>query len=80
MQVFVAGKYETDQPASWAEGDWNADKVFDTSDFVIAFTDGGYEQGLLPDAAAVPEPSTALLLILGILCAVGRKPTAGNAT
>ncbi len=44
-------------------------------DFVIAFGDGGYEQGEQgprPDVAAVPEPIAALLLILGVLCFVCR--------
>ena len=34
-------------------------------DFVIAFEDGGYEQGPRTDITAVPEPSGWLLMILG---------------
>ena len=30
--------------------------VFDSDDFIIAFQDGGYEQGPRTDVAAVPEP------------------------
>ena len=45
VQVFAAGKYETDQEAGWAEGDWNGNGIFDSSDMVAAFADGGYEKG-----------------------------------
>ena len=68
VQVFSAGKYETDEFATWSEGDWNADERFDSGDFVAAFANGGYEQGPRV-AAAVPEPSGRLLafLVLGAL-------------
>jgi hypothetical protein len=66
VQVFQVGKYETEQPAGWSEGDWNGDGVFDTSDFVTAFQDGGYELGPKMDAAAVPEPGGWLLLAMGL--------------
>ena len=48
--------------------------MFDAADFVIAFEDGGYEQGRRTDVAAVPEPSAAVLLILFVLCSVCRLP------
>ncbi len=59
VQVFVSGKYETQQSALWEEGDWNADLQFDTGDFVAAFVDGGYEKGPRSQGAVnvVPEPS-----------------------
>ena len=66
MQVFQAGKYETTAGAGWAEGDWNADGVFESGDFVVAFQDGGYEQGPRTDVAAVPEPSGTLLWVVGL--------------
>ncbi|MCA9215171.1 MAG: hypothetical protein KDB27_19015, partial [Planctomycetales bacterium] len=44
---FQAGEYEDGIPgnSSWAEGDWNCDGDFSTSDFVVAFIDGGYVTG-----------------------------------
>ena len=71
VQVFIAGKYETDAAAGWSEGDWNGNGVFDSSDFVIAFEDGGYEQGPRTDAVAVPEPTSVLLLIPGLIAVAG---------
>ena len=69
VQVFTVGEYESTEEAGWSEGDWNGDGVFDSDDFVIAFQDGGYEQGPRTDAVAVPEPSTAGLLLTA-LCMV----------
>ena len=64
VQVFIAGRYETDQEASWSEGDWNGYGLFNSADFVVAFVDGGYEQGPRPVAAtSVPEPTNGALLI-----------------
>ena len=68
VQVFTAGEYEDGVAgnSTWAEGDWNADGEFDSSDFVAAFTAGGYEIGpRVP--AAVPEPSSALLIAMGLI-------------
>jgi hypothetical protein len=50
-----------------ATGDWNADGEFDSSDFVVAFTDGGYEAGPRGSVAAVPEPSSLVLMLLAAL-------------
>ena len=41
--------------STWATGDFNGDGEFDSSDFVVAFADGGYEKGPKPAATAVPE-------------------------
>ena len=38
--------------------------IFDSNDFVIAFQDGGYEQGPRTDVAAVPEPAAAVLAFI----------------
>ena len=80
VQVFAAAKYEDNNPddpstimnAVWAEGDWNADREFDSQDFVIAFQDAGYEQGpRVP--VAVPEPSTCVLFLTGLLVLLRRR-------
>lgn len=75
VQVFSAGKFETDEPADWEQGDWDGDHVFDTSDFVKAFTDGGFELGPRQAVNPVPEPSGTALLIscLSMLLLIRRK-------
>ena len=75
VEVFTAGKFEVDADALWEEGDWNGDGRFNSADFVTAFVDGGYEAGPRPAAAqAVPEPSSAVLLLGALaLCAFRRK-------
>lgn len=65
VAVFTAGKFETGQAAVWSEGDWDGSGAFDSGDFVAAFTGGGFEQGPRAAAAAVPEPSSMLLLASG---------------
>ena len=74
VTVFLAGKYENQEAAGWEEGDWDGDLQFASSDFVAAFLDGGYEAGELPQAAvaAVPEPSSCVLLALGLLSLIAR--------
>jgi hypothetical protein len=67
VDVFEAGRYETGEAVGWSQGDWNADGVFDSSDFTTAFQDGGYEMGARVAVAAVPEPSSSGLLLLGLL-------------
>ncbi len=73
VQVFAAGKYETGEYAGWAEGDWNADGVFNSSDMVTAFVDGGYEQVLRTGAVAVPEPTSAILLLGSLIFIAPRR-------
>jgi hypothetical protein len=63
--TFGAAKYETGQMATYAEGDWNGDMLFDSGDFVAAFTEAGYEKGPRAATVAVPEPTGAILLLLG---------------
>ena len=67
VAVFTAGLFETNQSAVWSTGDWNGDGLFNSSDFVAAFTDGGFEIGPRSGVAAVPEPSSLVLLMLGSL-------------
>jgi hypothetical protein len=63
VQVFQFGAYEQPTVAGWAEGDWNGDRRFNSSDFVFAFEfayqDGGYEQDSRTPVA-VPEPDGAI--------------------
>ena len=73
VAVFTAGKFETQQEATWSEGDWTGDKLFDSSDFVEAFQAGGYELGPRQSVASVPEPASHLLLLLGLLALVKRR-------
>ena len=71
VTVFGAAKYETDAPATWSEGDWNGDGAFTSGDFVAAFSGGGYENGPRDGGLqVVPEPSSCLLVVLGILSVV----------
>ena len=69
VQVFQAGEYEDDVAgnSSWSTGDWDGDGDFTTSDLVVAFQEGGYEQGPGIDMVAVPEPSSVLLLVTGLI-------------
>jgi hypothetical protein len=67
VQVMQAGKYEQGILASWSQGDWLSDGRFNSADIVAAFQEGGYELGPRHALAAVPEPSSAILLILGLM-------------
>ena len=83
VQVQVAGKYLTGEPATWGEGDWNGtpvmfdtdppvgDGVFNQLDIVAAQQAGLYLTGSYAGRAdpfvAVPEPSGFLLAALGLL-------------
>ena len=58
---------ETGEIAGWADGDWNGDSLFDSSDFVFAFADGGYEQGPRPAMNVVPEPTSLVTLLVGLI-------------
>ena len=66
VQVFHAGTFETGEPANWEHGDWDGDGTFSSSDFVTALQDGGYEQGPRAGVAAVPEPTSVMLLAVAM--------------
>ncbi len=51
------GQYEdgVEDNSTWETGDWNADLDFNSADFVTAFQDGGYEQGLRDAVQSCPR-------------------------
>jgi hypothetical protein len=72
--VLASGTYEADVAAVWSTGDFNGDGRTNSSDLVAALADGGYELGPPPPAvAAVPEPSTLLLLGIAIPLILARR-------
>ena len=73
VAVFVAGKYLSGDAAGFAEGDWDGSGQFDEQDFVAAFVAGGYLAGPRGAVSAVPEPSSLVLLALGMLAFVRRR-------
>ena len=63
--MLAAGEFEDGVPqnSTFEEGDWDGDLDFTSGYIVAAFTDGGYELGpKWQGAAAVPEPSSIVLL------------------
>lgn len=75
IEVFKAGQFEDTvvRNSDWATGDWNGDLEFDTSDLVFAFQDGGYENGPRNSVHPVPEPSSSMFLILGLIGCVASR-------
>ena len=69
IAVFQAGEYEDAMPdnSGWAEGDWDGDGDFASGDLVIAFEDGGYEPGTPAAVNIVPEPTSPLALLAGLI-------------
>ena len=72
VEVFRTAKYESGETARWDQGDWNGDALFNSSDLVVAFLDGGYELGPRPAVSAVPETSSWVLVMSGLL-AISRR-------
>ena len=57
VQVSVAAKYLTGEPADWSEGDWTGDGAFDQLDIVAALQTGNFLQGpYAADASEVNPP------------------------
>jgi hypothetical protein len=65
-----SGEYEDGIASNsiWESGDWNGDGDFTSADLIEAISDGGYDAGPRPmGPAAVPEPSAALSMTMGLL-------------
>ena len=74
VAVFTTAKYETGQPATWTEGDWNGDGVFGSADFVTAFSGAGYETGPKEGGLmVVPEPISIAPALFGIMLLAARR-------
>jgi hypothetical protein len=74
VKTFAKGFYETGSPASWPDGDWTRDEVFDSSDMVAAFVAGRYERQPFEMAtAAVPEPSSTMIILMGFISLSWRR-------
>lgn len=73
--TFQSGEYEDDvaRNSGWASGDWNGDFDFTTADLVAAFSDGGYRAGPRSAVQAIPEPSSLILLTVGLLFIAQRR-------
>ena len=72
IAVLAAAKFETGNPATFAEGDFNGDGVFNTADIIAMLSVGLFETGpyFVPAAVSaenIPEPSSLLLLALGMV-------------
>jgi hypothetical protein len=72
VSVLASGTYEADVDSVWSTGDFNGDARTNSSDLVAALADGGYEMGPRAAVAAVPEPTSGLLLLIGLLI-LGRR-------
>jgi len=71
---FAGGKYDAGLPASWNEGDFGYDGVVDILDAADFFSTGLYDTGpyvsfASASVAAVPEPGSAILAVMGLSAA-----------
>ena len=71
--VLASGTYESGMTSVWTSGDFNGDGLTNSGDLVAGLADGGYEAGPRPATAAVPEPSTAMLLLAGVAMLLRRR-------
>jgi hypothetical protein len=69
VAIFQAGEYHDDitMKSTWATGDWNADGEFKSGDLVFAFAGGGYDFGPRAAARTVPEPTSTVALLTGLI-------------
>jgi autotransporter-associated beta strand protein len=77
----AGGKFDTGVAASWNEGDFGYDGIVDILDAADFLSNGLFDAGVYNGpsgrsaaVAAVPEPTSALLLVSGVLAvALGRR-------
>ena len=67
VHVLVAGKYLSGEPASWSDGDWTGNGVFDQTDIIRALPYYETGQGGANALAPIREPSTGLLAAFGLV-------------
>jgi hypothetical protein len=72
VTVLASGTYESGSPSVWTTGDFNGDGITSSADLVSALADGGYEAGR-PAVSAVPEPTSAAGLLIGLLTLALRR-------
>lgn len=68
IQLFQSGKYDDgiDFNSDWRDGDFTGDLDFDSSDLIMALSNGYAVQGANA-VAFVPEPSSFVLFLLGLV-------------
>ena len=73
VQVFRVGEYEDEIPinSNWADGDWDGNQDFDSSDLVFALQRNRYVPG--NGSVPVPEPTISVLLFIGAMIVSGYK-------
>jgi hypothetical protein len=74
--AMVSGEFEDLVPrnSNWTDGDWNLDGEFDTTDIRLAFEANRFVQvSSTRSMSLVPEPSSTVLITLGILVLLGRR-------
>ena len=69
VALFTAGEYEDGIPmnSNWSTGDFDGDGDFGSGDLIAAFADGGFELGPRAAVSAVPEPTSMVILMMGML-------------
>jgi hypothetical protein len=71
VAAFQSGEYNdsVNDNSTWAEGDWSGDGDFDSTDVILALQSGGYFEGIgtVGEGELVPEPTSAVLMLLGIM-------------